>query len=67
MLVLDGFDEQGQDPNVDVISIIEGSKYPDCKVIVTSRPHSTKKIEEHFDTIGRVEGFTDAEARKVCQ
>ena len=64
LLVLDGFDEQGQGRNVDVISIIEGRKYPNCKVIVTSRPHSTKKIEEHFDTIGRVEGFTEAEARK---
>ena len=67
LLVLDGFDEQGQDRNVDVISIIEGRKYPNCKVIVTSRPHSTKKIEEHFDTIGRVEGFTEAEARKFVK
>ena len=67
LLVLDGFDEQGQDRNDDVISIIEGRKYPNCKVIVTSRPHSTKKIEEHFDTIGRVEGFTESEARKFVK
>ena len=67
LLVLDGFDEQGQGRNQDVISIIEGGKYPDCKVIVTSRPHSTKKIESEFDTIGRVEGFAEDQARKFVE
>ena len=67
LLLLHGFDEQGQGRNQDVISIIEGGKYPDCKVIVTSRPHSTKKIECEFDTIGRVEGFTEDQARKFVE
>ena len=67
LLVLDRFDEQGQGRNADVISIIEGRKYPDCKVIVTSRPHSTKNMEKYFDTIGRVEGFTHEEATKYTK
>ena len=67
LLILDGFDEYALHQNKDVVNIIEGSKYPDCKVIVTSRPHSTKDIEEHFDTVGRVEGFTRGEATKFVK
>ena len=67
LLILDGLDEHALGQNNDVVSIIEESKYPDCKVIVTSRPHNTKKIEDHFDTIGRVEGFTENEARKFVE
>ena len=63
LLVLDGFDEHAFGKNIDVVKIIENRKYPNCKVIVTSRPHSTKDIEVHFDTIGRVEGFTRGEAK----
>ena len=62
LLVLDGFDEHALGQNEDVISIIENRKQPDCK-IVTSRPHSTRDVEEHFYTIGRVEGFTHGTAK----
>ena len=62
LLVLDGLDEHALGQNEDVISIIENRKYPNCKVIVTSRPHSTRDVEEHFYTIGRVEGFTQGTA-----
>ena len=64
LLVLDGLDEHALGQNKDVVGIIQNRTLPNCKVIVTSRPHSTRDVEEHFDTIGRVEGFTEAEARK---
>ena len=64
LLVLDGLDEHALGQNEDVISIFKNRKYPNCKVIVTSRPHSTGDIEEYFDTIGRIEGFTHDEAIK---
>ena len=64
LLILDGLDEHALGQNNDVVRIIEESKYPDCKVIVTSRPHSTRDIEDHFDTIGKVEGITLDEATK---
>ena len=67
LIVLDGLDEHALGQNKDVVSIIDGSKYPDCKVIVTSRPHSTRNIEDNFDSIGRVEGFTKNEARKFVE
>ena len=67
LLVLDGLDEHALGQNKDVVNIIENRKYPNCKVIVTSRPHSTSDIEEHFDTIGRVEGFTRNEAAKFVK
>ena len=66
-LVLDGLDEHALGKNIDVVNIIENRKLPNCKVIVTSRPHSTGDIEEHFDTIGRVEGFTCGEAAKFVK
>ena len=43
LLVLDGLDEHALGQNNDVVRIIEESKYPHCKVIVTSRPHSKKR------------------------
>ena len=67
LLVLDGLDEHAFGKNEDVVGIIGRSKYPDCKVIVTSRPHNTKKIEDDFDRIGSVEGFTKDQAREFIR
>ena len=67
LLILDGLDEHALGKNKDVVKIIENRMLPNCKVIVTSRPHSTSDIEERFDTIGRVEGFTRGEAKKFIK
>ena len=43
LLILDGLDEHAMGQNSDARKIIEGEKFLHCNVIVTSRPHSTKK------------------------
>ena len=62
LLILDGLDEHVLGENKDVIKIIKGQKLLNCNVFVTSRPHSTSKVEENFSTIVRVEGFGRTEA-----
>ena len=66
LLILDGLDEHALGQNKDVIKIIEGRKYLFCNVIVTSRPHSTRDIQKHFESIVSVEGFTKTEAKKFA-
>ena len=66
LLILDGLDEHALGQNEDVHKIIRGAKCLNCNVFLTSRPHSTGRIERYFDTIIRVEGFTRDEARKFA-
>ena len=49
-----------------VFKIIRGSKFINCNVLLTSRPHTTSAVVTHFDTIVSVEGFTYNEARKFA-
>ena len=46
--------------------LLQVQSFLNCNVILTSRPHSTKKFEREFDTIVSVEGFTQSEARKFA-
>ena len=66
LLILDGLDEHALGKNEDVLKIIEGRKFLSCGIIVTSRPHSTNDIEQHFPTIVRVKGFTRDRAREFA-
>ena len=66
LLVLDGLDECALGQNSDVLKVIKGSKFTNCNILLTSRPHSTKEFEGYFDTIISVEGFTIHEARKFA-
>ena len=65
-LILDGLDEHALGTNEDVLSIIRGEKYLKCNIIVTSRPHNTRQIEQYFPTIVRVEGFTRNKAQQFA-
>ena len=66
LLILDGLDEHALGKNEDVLKIIEGRKFLYCSIIVTSRPHSTNDIEQHFPMIVRVQGFTRDRAREFA-
>ena len=63
---MDGLDEHALGHNNDVLKVIRHQKYLLCNIILTSRPHSTREIEQHFDTIVKVKGFTRNEARKFA-
>ena len=62
LLILDGLDEHALGKNQDVQKILKGQKLLYTNIILSSRPHSTRKIQKHFPTVVRVEGFTDTEA-----
>ena len=66
LLILDGYDECALGQNEKLIDILSGLKFENCNIILTSRPHSIVDIEEHFDTIVSVEGFTRNEAQKFA-
>ena len=66
LLILDGLDEQALGINKDVLKIIRGEKKMNCNILVTSRPHSTKRIEKYFPVILRVEGFTYNKAEQFA-
>ena len=66
LLILDGLDEHVLGYNDDVMKIIRGQKFPRCHVLVTSRPHSTRHLESHFNHIVRVNGFSSKEAEKFA-
>ena len=66
LLILDVLDEHALGQNHDVLNIIRGQKLLNCNIILSSRPHSTKEIEKHFQTVVRVNGFTRCEAEKFA-
>ena len=66
LLILDGYDECALGQNENLIDILSGLKFENCNIILTSRPHSIVDIENNFDTIVSVEGFTRNEAQKFA-
>ena len=66
LLILDGLDEHALGQNHDVLKVIRHQKYFFCNIILTSRPHSTRAISQHFDTIVSVKGFTRTEAKRFA-
>ena len=64
LIILDGLDEHGLGINRDVLKVVKNKRLLGCHILISSRPHSTWKIEEYFPTIVRVEGFTKEEAKK---
>ena len=58
LIIFDGLEEHALGQNEDVLEIIRGEKLPHCNIIVTSRPHCTAKIEQYFNIVARVDGFT---------
>ena len=66
LLILDGLHEHALGTNQDVLKIIRGEKMLSCNIIVTSRPHSTKKIAKYFPVIIRIGGFTYCKAEQFA-
>ena len=62
LIIFDGLDEHALGQNEDGLEIFRGEKLPYCNIIVTSRLHCTAKIEEHFNIVARVNGFTRQKA-----
>ena len=43
LLILDGLDEHGLGKNKDIVKIIQDKKLNNCGVVISSRPHCTKR------------------------
>ena len=61
LIILDGFDEFQGEENDDVFQVMNTTKYYFCNILVTSRPHCTTKVEEHYKTF-TIKGFTKDQA-----
>ena len=66
LLILDGLDEHALGTNEDVLSIIRGVKLLECNILVTSRPHSTRAVEQYFRKAVRLDGFTESSAKQFA-
>ena len=66
LLILDGLDEHALGKSGDILKIIKGQKYLNCNILMTSRPHTVREIQQHFSTIVRVDGFTINQAIKFA-
>ena len=66
LLILDGLDEHGLGQNEDVLKVIKNETLLDCRIIVSSRPHSVNEVEQYFSTTIRVDGFTKKEAARYA-
>ena len=66
LLILDGFDECALGQNQDVVGIVRGEKLFKCNILLTSRPHTTREIAKYFQTVVKVTGFTQNQARKFA-
>ena len=66
LLIIDGLDEHTVEQNAEIFKLIQGRKYPQCNLFLTSRPHYLSDENEHFPTIIRVDGFTRSEAEKFA-
>ena len=66
LLILDGLDEHALGSNEDILSIIRGEKLLECSILVTSRPHSTRAVEQYFRKAVRLDGFTESSAKQFA-
>ena len=66
LIILDGFDEytdvSGNKEHKDTIKLLKGQKLLRCNVLLTSRPHCISNVEEHFQTVVRINGFSEEHA-----
>ena len=66
LIILDGFDEytdvSGNKEHKDTIKMLKGQKFLRCNVLLTSRPHCISNVEEHFQTVVRINGFSEEHA-----
>ena len=58
LIIFDGYDEFGF-KNEEIMKMIQGRIYHKCNVVLTSRPHSVEDVDEHFQTLVKIQGFNE--------
>ena len=71
LIILDGFDEytdvSGNKEHIDTIKMLKGQKLHRCNVLLTSRPHCISNVEQHFQTVVRINGFSKEHAEELAR
>ena len=49
-----------------ILSIIRGEKLLECNILVTSRPHGTRAVEQYFRKAVRLDRFTESNAKQIA-
>ena len=65
LIVFDGFDEL-EGGNDDVMKIIEGRRLRHVSVLITSRPHEVRDVENELEHVVRIDGFTSRHCKEFC-
>ena len=66
LIILDGFDEFDPQKNESIKELIVGQTFPQCSVLVTSRPHAIADIEPNFENVLRIKGFNKEHTDVFC-
>ena len=66
LIILDGFDEFDSQKNESVMALIRGEVSPQCSLLLTSRPHSVTNVENDFENILRIKGFSQDHMQEFC-
>ena len=68
LIIMDGYDELSSKnkENKDLSKVFQGKKYPQCSILLTSRPHSVSNIQGHFEIVVNIRGFTKDLAHKFA-
>ena len=62
LIILDGLDKIDLEKNEDILKVIRGQKFVYCSLFVTSRPHGCTDVEQHFDTVLQIQGFSKSQS-----
>ncbi len=67
LIILEGYDEIGENYNEELNKILEDEVKRECYVFITSRPNSVKDIEKNIATIANITGFSKENTRKYME
>ena len=66
MIILDGFDEFDPEKNQSIMAVIRGEAFPQCSVLLTSRPHNVGDVETNFQNVLGIKGFSQEHMQAFC-
>ena len=58
LIIFDRYDQLSS-KNEEIMKMIQGRTHHKCNVVLTSRPHSVEDVEEHFQTVVKIQGFNE--------
>ena len=66
LIIVDGVDEFGPQKNKNVMALIRGEVFPQCSLLMTSRPHAVTDIDRDFENVLQIKGFSKEHVEEFC-